>query len=47
MDKLTSFEYQQLIIAIIDGSYAPMATAYVSLWALCIAHRIFGAVLDG
>lgn len=46
MDKLTNLEYQQLIIAIIDGSYAPLTTAYVCLWAFALTHRIFGG-LDG
>lgn len=46
MDKLTNLEYQQLILVIIDKSYAPFATAYVCLWAFAIAHRIFWG-LDG
>jgi hypothetical protein len=45
MDNFTSSEWQTLIIAIINQSYAPFATAYVCIWALAIAQRIFGGLV--
>lgn len=40
MDKLTSSEYQQLIIHLLDSSYAPFITLYGTIWAWGIVSRM-------
>lgn len=40
MDKLTSSEYQQLIVYLIDSTYAPLITLYGTIWAWAIVERL-------
>lgn len=41
MDNLTSSEWQQLIIALIDASYQPFIILYPMIWAWAILQRMF------
>jgi hypothetical protein len=40
MEPLTSTDYQQLIIHLIDASYAPFITLYGTIWAWGILERL-------
>jgi hypothetical protein len=40
MYPLTSAEYQQLIIHLIDSSYRPLITVYGTIWAWAIVQRM-------
>jgi len=44
MNDLTSLEYQQLIITIIDLSYRPFSHLYVVIWAWAILTRLFSVL---
>jgi hypothetical protein len=44
MSDLTSLEYQQLIITIIDLSYRPFSLLYVVIWAWAILTRLFSVL---
>jgi hypothetical protein len=37
---MNSLEYQQLIIHLIDASYAPLITVYGTIWAWAIVQRM-------
>lgn len=40
MEPLSSADYQQLIIRLIDGSYTPLTTLYGTIWAWAIIERL-------
>ena len=44
MNDLTSVEYQQLLITLIDASYQPFITVYVLIWAWAILQRLMDAL---
>ena len=44
MNDLTSVEYQQLLIVLLDASYQPFVTVYVVLWAWAIVQRLMNGL---